>query len=127
VARKHEEIAERSRRMSIEYLKDQENYARKTFSLKERIQLADKPEKGFIAEFKRASPSKGLINGQVQIEEVVRLYAEGGAAGISVLTDEDFFQGSLDDLKRARAVVPVPLLRKDFIVDPYQIVEAKAC
>jgi len=79
-----------------------------------------------IAEFKRASPSKGVINDQLNPADTARLYEEGGAAAISVLTEEDFFKGSLDDLRAVREAVDLPILRKDFIFDPFQIYEAAA-
>lgn len=79
-----------------------------------------------IAEIKTASPSKGLIRDDVSVEEVARIYEENGAACISVLTDEKYFQGSLDRLGRARGACGLPLLRKEFIVDAYQIFEARA-
>ena len=78
-----------------------------------------------IAEIKTASPSKGVIRDDIDPVEVARIYAENGAACISVLTDERFFQGSLDRLVSIRHSVDVPLLRKDFIIDEYQIVEAR--
>lgn len=77
-----------------------------------------------IAEFKRASPSKGSIREGVEPAEIVGMYAEGGAAAISVLTEEDGFRGSLADLRAARAAVSLPLLRKDFIFDEYQLYES---
>jgi indole-3-glycerol phosphate synthase len=77
-----------------------------------------------IAEFKRASPSKGVINDSMDVVETARSYEKGGAAAISVLTEEDHFQGSLDDLRAVRAAVDLPILRKDFIVDEYQIYES---
>lgn len=79
-----------------------------------------------IAEHKRKSPSKSVINDQALLDEVVEGYERAGAAGISVLTDTKFFGGSLDDLSLARKSVSIPILRKEFIVDPYQIIEAKA-
>ncbi|RMG66299.1 MAG: indole-3-glycerol phosphate synthase TrpC [Chloroflexi bacterium] len=80
-----------------------------------------------IAEIKRASPSKGeLARGAFRPEALARIYATHGASAISVLTDERFFKGALDHLREVRAVVDVPLLRKDFILDPYQVYEARA-
>jgi indole-3-glycerol phosphate synthase len=81
---------------------------------------------GIIAEHKRRSPSRSIINQNFTVEEVVKGYENAGACGISVLTDGKYFGGSLDDLLLARASVNIPLLRKEFIVDEYQILEAKA-
>jgi indole-3-glycerol phosphate synthase len=83
-----------------------------------------RPGLSVIAEFKRGSPSAGLIDADADVASFVRAYERGGAAAISVLTDEPHFHGSLDDLKAARATSVLPILRKDFIVDPYQLWEA---
>ena len=79
-----------------------------------------------IAELKKASPSKGLIRASFDPEELARELESAGAAALSVLTDEEFFQGSLENLRKASATVAIPCLRKDFIVDEFQLVEARA-
>ena len=79
-----------------------------------------------IAELKKASPSKGLIRAEFCVEELAKELEAAGAAALSVLTDEEFFQGSLENLRKASAAVKVPCLRKDFIVDEFQLLEARA-
>jgi indole-3-glycerol phosphate synthase len=96
----------------------------KPFALSSALKNPDKTH--IIAEIKRASPSKGIINDKIDVAEVARAYERGGAAAISVLTEEDRFQGSLEDLKTVRATVKLPILRKDFIFDEFQIYEAAA-
>ncbi len=124
VARKKEEVAETKAKTSIAQLQESKLFLRSCYNLKNSI--LDPSKTGIIAEYKRASPSKGLINGTSTVQEVVKGYQEAGASAISVLTDKDFFQGSLEDLIAAREVLEIPLLRKEFIVDSYQIAEAKA-
>jgi indole-3-glycerol phosphate synthase len=84
------------------------------------------PEIAVIAEFKRRSPSAGRLREQPDVREIVAAYARGGAAALSILTEGPHFEGSLEDLRQARAACTLPLLRKDFIVDPYQLHEAVA-
>jgi indole-3-glycerol phosphate synthase len=99
-------------------------FNRTCISLADRLRTGDNT--GIITEFKRKSPSKGIINATAVVEEVVREYEKFGAAAISVLTDDHFFGGSSEDLMAARDTVSIPLLRKDFIIDEYQLLEAKA-
>lgn len=89
-----------------------------------RASLASSPS-GIIAEFKRKSPSKGWLHPGAVIDEVVPVYEKHGASACSILTDTDFFGGSLSDLCRARSMVRLPLLRKDFIIDEYQLYQAR--
>ena len=80
---------------------------------------------GIIAEFKRKSPSKGFIHEGARVEDIVPAYEQAGATAVSILTDADYFGGSLEDLSAARKLINIPILRKDFIIDTYQICEAK--
>jgi len=122
IERKKEEIAVSKAKISIDDLKNSEFFGRQSFSLKESV----KNKSGIIAEFKRKSPSKGIINDQVQPLEVVSAYENFGASGISILTDTDFFGGSFDDILNIRNHIHIPVLRKDFMVDEYQFYEAKS-
>jgi len=88
--------------------------------------LTRKDSSGIIAEFKRKSPSKGIINEYAEVKETTLGYMQAGAAGLSILTEEDYFMGRSKDLSMARDVNYCPILRKDFIVDEYQIIEAKS-
>ena len=123
IEHKKNEVANSKQLISVEELKKQKNFDRKIFSLKDF--LFDETKTGIISEFKRRSPSKGIINDKADVVEVTKAYTANGASCLSVLTDSTFFGGSADDLRRAR-VNNIPILRKDFIIDEYQLVEAKA-
>ena len=125
IHRKIEEVAERKLQVSVKELEMHGYFAKITNSLK--TSLLNPASSGIIAEFKRKSPSKGIINANVTPEEVTRGYVQAGAACLSVLTDIDFFGGSDDDFLRARKANPsIPMIRKDFMIDEYQIIESKA-
>lgn len=117
------EVANAKAKIPVEELMQRDLFKRKTFSLKQF--LLDKNKTGIIAEFKRKSPSKGIINDKADVVEVTSAYAKNGASCLSVLTDENFFGGTADDLMKAR-VNNIPMLRKDFMIDEYQIAEARA-
>ncbi len=123
IARKRIEVEERKVLMPVKELRNSELYARPVHSLKQF--LLDETKTGIIAEFKRRSPSKGSINEHADVVEVTNAYANNGASCLSVLTDELFFGGSTDDLIKAR-INQIPILRKDFIIDEYQIEESKS-
>ncbi len=120
---KKREVALKKSIIPIIQLENSVLFDRKVISLSDNLKNSDT---GIIAEHKRRSPSKPSINNSFTVEEVVKGYENAGVCGISVLTDGKYFGGSLDDLLMARASVNIPLLRKEFIVDEYQIVEAKA-
>ena len=127
VAVKHEEVAAaRSRKPLAEVRADAESRVlTRDFlgAMRARI-AAGRP--AVIAEIKKASPSKGVLRADFEPADIAQSYAEHGAACLSVLTDQQFFQGSIDYLKQARASCDLPVLRKDFMVDPYQVYEARA-
>ncbi len=130
ITQKTIEIAQAKAQISTKELENSPYFQRKTNSLKANLihnsQLTTH-NSGIIAEFKRKSPSKGIINDQVLVEDVTHGYAQAGASGLSVLTDFEFFGGSKQDLFKARAANPTtPILRKDFMIDEYQLLEAKA-
>ena len=127
IARKSIEVAERSARVGLAELERAaraadapRGFAR---ALQERVA---RREPAVIAEIKKASPSKGVLRENFVPADLARSYEQGGAACLSVLTDVDFFQGSDEFLQQARAACSLPVIRKDFMIDPYQIVEARA-
>jgi indole-3-glycerol phosphate synthase len=123
ITQKRLEIAERKKKVSFADLENTPLFKRTCFSLSENLEAPG--SSGIIAEFKRKSPSKGFINEHANVAAVTGDYTKHGAAGLSVLTDEAFFGGSTADFLAARAN-EIPMLRKDFIVDEYQVAEAKA-
>ncbi|MFN3317008.1 MAG: indole-3-glycerol phosphate synthase TrpC [Raineya sp.] len=124
VAYKRTEVSLRMTHYPESKLENSPLYVRKCFSLKEHLSKVGASQ--IIAEFKRQSPSKGIINNKVGAVETIRGYAQAGASGISILTDKKFFGGSIQDIEITRQDVDVPILRKDFILTTYQITEAKA-
>ena len=122
IERKKEEVAAAKSKIPVSQFKNSEFFHRENLSLKESL----KAKSGIIAEFKRKSPSKGLINGEADVLEVTKSYENFGASGISVLTDSDFFGGSVQDVLTIRNEIKIPLLRKDFMIDEYQFYEAKS-
>lgn len=120
---KHREVTLKKKLIPTSQLEASVLFERKTASLATALRAA---RTGIIAEYKRRSPSKSVINQNATVEEVAKGYEVAGVHGMSVLTDGKYFGGSLDDLLLARASAKFPILRKEFIVDEYQILEAKA-
>jgi indole-3-glycerol phosphate synthase len=127
VAVKREEIAAAKQKMSFEAIRAdaQSRVLTRDFEGALRRQIAT-GRSAVIAEIKKASPSKGLLRADFIPADIAQSYAESGAACLSVLTDRQFFQGQVDYLKQARASCDLPVLRKDFMVDPYQIYESRS-
>ncbi len=122
IERKKQELEVSKTKVCLQQLKDSEFFNRETISLKNTL----KSKSGIIAEFKRQSPSKGIINNQFSSLEVVTAYETFGASAVSVLTDYDFFGGNFEDILSVRNHINIPILRKDFMIDSYQFYEAKA-
>ena len=125
--RKREEINERSAKVSIDELKQRcENADAVRGFIKSIENKINNDQSAVIAEIKKASPSKGLLRENFEPAEIARSYADHGAACLSILTDKDYFQGHEEYLKQARAACELPVIRKDFIIDSYQVYEARA-
>lgn len=124
VANKRLEIARQKEVVSLDLLLNlgSRRMSRPVFSMRKAL---EESESGIIAEFKRRSPSKGWLYPDAKVADVVSAYEYGGASACSILTDSDFFGGSFTDLQHARSLVKLPLLRKDFIVDEYQLYQAR--
>ena len=120
---KKSKVKSQKSKVSVAELEKGHLFARQVLPLKDF--LLDKSKTGIIAEFKRRSPSKGIINPDVDVVEVTKGYADNGASCLSVLTDKYFFGGSDEDLIKAR-VNEIPILRKDFIIDEYQLIESRS-
>ena len=120
---KIKEVELRKKAFPRTYWEQSPLFERDGFSLSQRLQSS---QTGIIAEHKRRSPSRGNINSSLSVHQVAQGYEKAGVCGMSVLTDQKYFGGSLEDLTAARAVCQLPLLRKEFIIDPYQLFEAKA-
>ncbi len=123
VVNKREEVNLKKELIPFSQLENAILFKRKTLSLANSLRNS---ATGIIAEHKRRSPSKAVINQNLNVYDVAKGYEKAGVCGMSVLTDGKYFGGSLDDLLIARASVKIPLLRKEFIIDEYQIIEAKA-
>jgi len=124
IAHKKVEVAERSSLVPVKLLEKSLYFDSQVVSMKKYVERADKT--GIIAEFKRKSPSKGDINPNASVETVTIGYMQAGASALSILTDKEFFGGKNEDLTLARKFNFCPILRKDFIIDEYQIIEAKS-
>lgn len=120
---KHKELALKKELISIKQLENSSLFRRETISLANKLKNS---KTGIIAEFKRRSPSKSIINETTTVDDVAKGYENAGVCGMSILTDNKYFGGTLDDLLIARTSCNLPLLRKEFIIDEYQIIEAKS-
>jgi len=124
IINKRREVARAKYATTYTELEESDFFHRDCYKLKDF--LLDPDRTGIIAEFKRKSPSKGIINEKVSVTEVTNGYAAAGASALSVLTDRNFFMGRKADLVKARQVNSIPVLRKDFMIDEYQVIEAKS-
>ena len=124
IEHKRKEVALRASLYPKKLLKQSLYFPTGTVSLTHYLERHDKT--GIISEFKRASPSEGMINTEASITKTTLAYMQAGSSALSILTDENFFNGSLQDLQKAREINYCPILQKDFIISPYQLIEAKA-
>jgi indole-3-glycerol phosphate synthase len=124
ISYKKTEVARARQKTPVARLEKSKSFVRDTLSMTRFLLDAEKT--GIITEFKRKSPSRGIINAVSSIEEVTTGYFRCGASGLSILTDNRFFGGTHADLKRARQITALPILRKDFIIDEYQVIETRS-
>jgi indole-3-glycerol phosphate synthase len=124
VLQKKREVEERKKRVAIKNLEQSVYFNSPVVSLKQA--LLSNTKSGIIAEYKRKSPSKGIINQNANVEDVTCGYQHAGAVAVSILTDYEFFGGMNSDVSSARKNLSIPILRKEFIIDEYQIVETKS-
>jgi len=124
IADKYREVEEKKSTIPIKVLEKSTFFSGPTVSMKKYVTNPDKS--GIISEFKRKSPSKGWINASASVEQVSIGYMQAGASALSILTDKEYFGGTNEDLKMVRKFNFCPILRKDFVVDEYQILEAKS-
>ena len=124
IAHKHKEVEERKGLYPVKLLEQSIYFSSQPVSMRKYVQREDLT--GIIAEFKRKSPSKGVINAYASVERTTIGYMQAGASALSVLTDKSFFGGANEDLNTARKFNFCPILRKDFTIDEYQIIEAKS-
>lgn len=124
IANTAQEVAERKKSVSNKQLEQQSMFGRTCYSFRDYLLAPEKS--GIIAEIKKQSPSKGIINDKISVPDVAEAYRNANASAISVLTDFVFFGGKMEYLTEARQRVDIPILRKDFIIDEYQLLEAKA-
>ena len=123
IAKKRQRLLAAKELVPLAQLVSETRHNRSQHALRNALQAN---EVNIIAEFKRRSPSKGIIRPDADVLQIVKSYEAGGAAAISVLTEEDYFSGSLDDLRVVREAVKLPVLRKDFVFDEYQVYESAA-
>jgi indole-3-glycerol phosphate synthase len=126
IAKKRERVAVAKKAIPLERMRDLAHEARRGVKPHSLLNALQTEGLNIIAEFKRRSPSKGMIRAGANLTEIAQAYQRGGAVGISVLTEEDYFAGSLDDLRRVKATVELPTLRKDFLFEEYQVYESAA-
>ena len=124
VLHKQKELAELQQQLATKELERSPLFELPRISLK--AQLHQENASGIIAEFKRKSPSQGIINDAATVQETVKGYQEAGVSGVSVLTDGKFFMGQKEDVEQARSILHIPILRKDFMLTEFQVLEARA-